>query len=192
MEIAPLTAEQKQLIENNWQDIKSYTNYLWDRQFRVLYEKVRLEKEDFAGLSYQVICECAKTYSQSKSAFPTFVKNAVERKAKTLVTEMNREKRMGYTYAKSLNEPVIYKGEDIEFGDTIPAGEKSEDTGNLVGICSYLSKLSVTQIKILLLIELGFNKSDIKTGLKLSNKELNDAFKCMQNFNKTILLKGVN
>jgi len=185
-----LTKEQKQIIEENWEELNRYINYLWNAEFKALYHRVKLDYDDFLEISYVAMCECSKRYIADKAAFTTYVKNAVVRKGKKLVEEMNRDKRWAYTYARSFSEPVRAGDESVELGYTIACNEDDENTGNVISVCNYLSRLSTTQVKILLLAVMGYDRDEMKIGLLLTDRQIIDAYKSMQLIEKTILLKG--
>ena len=149
----------------------------------------------FYGIATDVFIQVLDTYDESQS-FDTYLYSCLDRKIKTGMTHLNRQKRQADRMSVSLDTPI---GEDetSTIADVVSSNinvEKEiieEETDENVEI--FLASLSNLQRKIIELKMKDCTSEEIKQRLNISDREYNSAMKSIQiNENLSLFVKNIN
>ena len=170
------------LLENNWELIKErVVDKLWQYKFKSMYEKCKLDKDDFDSLANVVLTKAFKDdYNQNFSNIFTYATNVLDRKAKSELTYYHREKRWCGIPELSMQQ-MISNDEDIAIEDTICF---VEENGINPLTQRYLDSLPAMQRRVAELIMSGYDNVFIKSSLGLSDDRFNMIFRRMKSEEK--------
>lgn len=173
------------------------------------------DHDDFYSLAAEVCWKCEEEYDPDKGVpFEPFFRGRLSNKIKTMITARNRDKRTMKIEVIDEDTGKIRKipipdvridapiGEDdgVTIADTIPS---KFDTNNYMEencfdernekVEKYLSSLPELPKKIATLIMAGYNKDDIKSKLRLSDKQFQNSWEILNSYErKRILFENNN
>lgn len=179
-----------ELLGANWTAIvNKVVKPLWNNEFKVMYEAVKLDYDDFESLAGYELTRAFKTFTAERSNLFTYATNVIRNKARTELRNYgSRDCRKTLGYASSLNIPID-EDDDVELIDTIPDNSKEKDKSlskNRVG--GFIGKLSNCQLRILILQLLEFETDEIVEILDISKSKYNDAIKGIKSYEKSRIL----
>lgn len=177
------------------------------KKFGGIYQK---DYDDFYSLANEEFFHALNDYNGS-GAFEGFLYFRLERKIKSLITKRNRQKRADvrvitkedgtvekiFNRTLSLEEPVNGEGESITYGDIIKDDhnmlteclEQNDSVLDDENLQLYMDTLTENQRKVAALIMEGYDESEIKRDLHMSNQMYNKIMSGMKAFERTIYLK---
>lgn len=193
------------IIESN-SIIEQKLNFYYKDNARQLHKKVdrilrkfggisNKDIDDFYSIANEVFTDVLRRYDKSQS-FDTFLSSCLLNKIKTEMTARNREKRKSDRLSISIDTPI---GEDgnMTIGDTLQSDFNIENELEIEeyfeeNTISYLDSLSKTQRKIANMLISGELPSNIKSKLKLTDKQYDNHLQHMRCFEKASILKRNN
>lgn len=151
------------------------------------------DMDDFCSLANEVFVDVMKRYDGSQS-FDGFLYSCLSNKIKTEITRRNREKRRADRMSISIDTP-IGDSENSTLGDTIADDfeierdlfEENED-GYSKRMLLYLSRLSNLQKKVLQLNIAGYQPSEIRKKLHISEKQYADSYAAIRSYRNVSVL----
>ena len=179
-----------ELLGANWTAIvNKVVKPLWNNEFKVMYEAVKLDYDDFESLAGYELTRAFKTFTAERSNLFTYATNVIRNKARTELRNYgSRDCRKALGSASSLNTPLDDEDE-TEIIDTIVADENERDdelTEKRVG--GFIKKLSNHQLRVLMLQILEFSPDEIIETLDKTRAKYNDCIKGMQRYDIAKLL----
>lgn len=162
------------------------------------------EYDDFYSIASMVVWDCEKKFDNKKvktKKFKSFLSGCIHNKIKTHVTYMNRNKRImkdekgNPIHNSSLDTPI---GEDeLDLKDMIASDFRMEDEADVdlsyrECVSNYLKILSPIQRNIADMIMEGFNSSQIKEKLNLTDKQYENHMKYLRCDKNTSILTRTN
>lgn len=185
---------------DNNKELKKIVNPILFGKFGWISQK---DYDDFYSIATQVVWDCEKKFISEKvktKKFKSFLSTCIHNKIKTHLTYMNRDKRCmkdgegNPIYDISIDAPTE---DGIDLCEKIESNIRIEDDLDMYENCSentmsYLSILSPTQKKIANLIMLGYEFTDIKERLDLTDKQFENHIKHMRCEKNSSLLKKEN
>lgn len=177
-------AKQQELLEkycNN--EMKNLKQLCYPMLIKV---KGIMEKDydDFYGIALEVLADSVLRYDETKNCqFETFLIGNIRRKFNTEIRDRTRLKCIPIKQIESFDALVCENG--IPVSETIP--DKFNIYEELFGedlsgtkVEKYLSKLSILQRKIVLLLAEGYMAKEIKEKLHITNKMYADNLQSIQ------------
>ena len=182
--------KEKLLLEENWQKIKERVIIpLWHGKFKSMYERAKLDYDDFESLAEIELCGAIKSFNPDKSNILTYATRVITQKAMTELRNCTRrDKRKALHVAESIealeNAENIFCNtiDEYLFGFGAPKDVLSEKMDK------YLGKLSKLQKQVLFAMSEGYSNEEIKRILRLTSKELSDACTALRSYRNTSLL----
>ena len=140
--------------------------------------------DDVYSIGEIVVWQCEEKYDETKNKdFNKWLKFCLERKIKTYITHINREKRSnkdktGKRIADiSIDTPINENGDYL--GDIL-VGETDIGYCDSDAVTEYLSTLSTDAKKVLKLLVEGYNKREIREKLGYSERRVSDLIRFMK------------
>lgn len=179
------------ILEERWGDInKKVIEPLWKYKFQDMYERAKLDEQDFISLAGMELTKAFETYNPDESSIYTYAYNVLYKKGLSELRNCTRrEKRKALYLSESLNVPVD-ESSDIEVIDTIEA--KSNEEHSLLSesrVGAFVNRLTNLQLKILILKLLNFKEEDISDMLATSKFRIRDALRELKCGNNAQTLK---
>lgn len=179
------------VLEEKWDEItKKVIEPLWKYKFQDMYEKAKLDEQDFMSLAGVELTKAFETYNPDESSAYTYAYNVLYKKGLSEIRNCTRrEKRMALYLSESLNVPVA-ESSDEEIIDTIE--DKSNEEYSLLSesrVGAFVNCLTNLQLKILILKLLNFKEEDISDMLATSQFRIRDALRELKCGNNTQTLK---
>lgn len=160
------------ILQENWIEIrKEVILPLWIKKFKGMYENAKLDYDDFESLAAYELTKTIKHFDSQKSNLFTYATNVIQKKAMTELRDCTqRDVRKALYVSDSVNAI------DKNIIENIPCHDTKADQAPLSEkMVQYLNRLSCLQKQILFLMSIGFDKSEIKIVLKITEKDLMDA-----------------
>ncbi len=176
MQRRKLTTEERQLITKYDKQINSNINYLWNNKFKPLFSALRIDYDEFKGISYLIICQNVPNWDGDQSSFMTFCNMVLQRKLNTYATAQNRQKRAAQTYAESIYQRVSDDNE-TELVDLV------EDEGSEINESSIVVERVLNSLfykkerKVFKYFLDGYAMSDIARIMRMSEKTVSSLIK---------------
>ena len=182
--------EEKILLEENWQKIKDKVILpLWHGKFKSMYERAKLDYDDFESLAEIELCSAVKSFNPNKSNIFTYATRVITKKAITELRDCTRrDKRKALYVAESMdaleNAENLFCStiEEYLFGFGLSKDALSEKMDK------YLGRLSKLQKQVLFAMSEGYSNEEIKRILRITSKELSDACTALRSYRNTSLL----
>ena len=154
-------------LETNWQKIrKKVVIPLWNGKFKSMYENAKMDYDDFESLAAIELTKAMKSFNPEKSNLFTYATNVICRKAMTEIRNCTQRDVRKALYVSdsvdALDKSVI---ENISYQSI---EEKSELSQLRVG--NFINVLNNNQLRVLILILLGFDNDDMPDMLNISSK----------------------
>lgn len=93
------------LLQENWDKIRGKVILpLWNGKFKNMYEKAKLDYDDFESLAGLELTKAMGTFNPQKSNLFTYTTTVLQRKAKTELTFYHRERRARDIEAESISK----------------------------------------------------------------------------------------
>lgn len=167
---------------NNNKELKKLVNKILISNFGWVASS---EYDDFYSLAAQVIWSCEQNFSNDKNtSFNTYLISCLIRKIKTRITYMNRDKRKQKDIEGNLIADISYD-ELINDGvtpDTLIIYEDDDTEEYSEKMTRYLSRLSSTQKRVLMLKADGYLPAEIKSIVKISDKQYSDCIAAITSY----------
>ncbi len=152
-----------------------------------------VDYEDFYSLANEVFADVLRRYDKSQS-FDVFLYSCLSNRFKTEMTRQNRQKRQADMRSVSLDMPVADE-EDSTLGDFIADKFSIEnevfeerEEGYSKRMQLYLSQLSGLQKRVLKLIVTGYSPREIKTKLRISDRQYSDCNAAIHSYRNVSVL----
>lgn len=184
--------KNQKLLEENWINIqKRVIDPLWNFKFKSMYLSAKLDKDDFESLAHEELTKAFESYSSDDSSVITYAFNILSKKCLTELRNCTqRDKRKALHVATSLNAPAGEE-KDIELGDTLEYPQEADGISLLTEkrVKNFINSLSNIQLRIMVLLLLDFDKSEISNMLEIPNNRFKDAFKELSSIKTIDILK---
>lgn len=180
--------------DNENKELKKIVNPILMRRFAWIPKK---DYDDFYSIASEVVWDCEQKFDGKKvktKKFKSFVSTCIHNKVKSLITHMNRDKRMvkdenGNPLHNSSLDAPINDEDNATLGDYIDGefcveDEVLGDSNERVECC--LDALPNTQRKIIELKMRGISVEEVKQHLNLSNSEYENHMKAIKE-NRTVI-----
>lgn len=147
-----------------------------------------VNRDDFVSLAHEIIVKAMYDYDFIQD-FDGYIYSCLEKKFKTEMTRLNRQKRQADKMALSLDTPIGNDDENSTLGEMITDNltiekdffEEREDTYS-EEMNRYLSRLSTLQKEVLRLISIGFTPNEILEELHINKKLYEDCYKAIHSY----------
>ena len=176
--------EQNSILESNWKNIKKRVILpLWHGKFKSMYEKVKLDYDDFESLAGYELSKAMDGFNPEKSNLYTYATRVVSKKALSELRNCTqRDKRK-----------ALYTSESIDTPDSTalkkPIEEKQEASElSELRVGNFISSLNNNQLRILILTLLDFDVSDMPNMLNMSNQTMQSIVNSLKDANLTRVL----
>lgn len=161
------------LLSEKWNDIEKVVIVpLWKRKYQKLYEKVKLDFDDFESLAGLELTKAFQNYDESASNIFTYSTMVLSRKALAEYQSRNRQKRFADSYAESLSQKISENSEttleDIIGDLTTDESEDIEIEEAISAICKVVTK--TRERKIIELASKGYDDEKIAEILHIDVK----------------------
>lgn len=161
------------LLSEKWNDIEKVVIVpLWKRKYQKLYEKVKLDFDDFESLAGLELTKAFQNYDESASNIFTYSTMVLSRKALAEYQSRNRQKRFADSYAESLSQKISENSEttleDIVEDLTTDESEDIEIEEAISAICKVVTK--TRERKIIELASKGYDDEKIAEILHIDVK----------------------
>lgn len=161
------------LLSEKWNDIEKVVIVpLWKRKYQKLYEKVKLDFDDFESLAGLELTKAFQNYDESASNIFTYSTMVLSRKALAEYQSRNRQKRFADSYAESLSQKISENSEttleDIIGDLTTDESEDIEIKEAISAICKVVTK--TRERKIIELASKGYDDEKIAEILHIDVK----------------------
>lgn len=161
------------LLSEKWNDIEKVVIVpLWKRKYQKLYEKVKLDFDDFESLAGLELTKAFQNYDESASNIFTYSTMVLSRKALAEYQSRNRQKRFADSYAESLSQKISENSEttleDIIGDLTTDENEDIEIKEAISAICKVVTK--TRERKIIELASKGYDDEKIAEILHIDVK----------------------
>lgn len=172
------------IIEENWSKIKKRVIVpLWNGKFKSMYEKIKMDYDDFESLAGLELSKAINTFDPEKSNIFTFATRVITQKAKTELRNCTqRDKRRALYIAESIdvpNSPAVNK----------PVEEKQEMSElSELRVGNFINSLNNNQLRILILSLLDFDTTDIPNMLNMSNQTMRSILSSLKDADLTRIL----
>lgn len=172
-------------LEENWEKIKSNVVIpLWNRKFKSMYEKNRMDFNDFESLAAIELTKAIKKFNPDKSNIFTYATNVINKKA---TTELRNCTQRDIRKASHISQSVDAMDKSII--ENIPcqeAEEKSELSEIRIG--NFVNSLNNNQLRVLILNLLEFDIADMPDMLNISSRTVSQIFNSLKNTDITRVL----
>ena len=161
------------LLSEKWNDIEKVVIVpLWKRKYQKLYEKVKLDFDDFESLAGLELTKAFQNYDERASNIFTYSTMVLSRKALAEYQSRNRQKRFADSYAESLSQKISENSEttleDIVEDLTTGESEDIEIEEAISAICKVVTK--TRERKIIELASKGYDDEKIAEILHIDVK----------------------
>ena len=174
--------------ENN-KELKKIIDPILFKHFSWIPQK---DFDDFYSIGAKVVWDCERRFDEKhEKSFENFLIPCIHNKIKQHVTYMNRDKRMQKDEKGNPIHPIstdkrINDEDETTIGEYLKADyEVENDVEELKkedNVEKYLKNLSIVQRKIVTLKIEGYDSSEIRKKLNLSNTEFNSNWKTITSF----------
>lgn len=151
------------------------------------------DRDDFYSLANEVFVDVMRRYDHTQS-FETFLYSCLLNRMRTEMSRRNCIKRKIDRMAVSIDMPIGDE-EDATLADLIPDHFsvemevlEREGVNYSTRMLSYLSRLSGLQREVLRLQSAGYLPSEIKGGLKISEKQYTDCCAAIHSYRNVLVL----
>lgn len=157
-----------ELLKDNWLNIKQKVILpLWNAKFKSMYEKIKMDYNDFESLAGIELTKAISGFNPEKSNLYTFATNVINKKATTELRDCTRRDVRKALYVAdsvdALENSII---------ENIPSRELCHENTELseLRVGNFVNSLNNNQLRVLILTLLDFQVSDIPHMLNISNK----------------------
>lgn len=168
-------------LEENWSRIqKKVILPLWIGRFKPMYERAKLDYDDFESLAGLELSKAMAGFDSNRSNICTYATNIITKKAMTELRNCTqRDKRK-----------VLHSAESIDSLDASVAIFEMEEAKDVLSekMNKYLSRLSKLQKRVLFAISEGYSNDEIRRRFGISAKELSDVCAALRSYRNTSLL----
>ena len=178
------------LLSENWNGIRNRVILpLWNGKFKGMYEKAKLDYDDFESLAGLELSKAIKYFNPEKSNIYTYSTRVISKKA---VTELRnctqRDKRKALHVAESIDKPADESTKSII--DNIPCEDNKNQTSELteLRVGNFITSLNNDQLRVLILSLLEFDASDMSSMLNISNKTAQNIIRSLKDSDLTRIL----
>lgn len=180
----------KELLDKNWDQIlRKVIKPLWEIEFRHMYEKNKMDEDDFISLAGLELTKAFQNYNPEKSNVCTYAKNVLSKKAMTELRDCTkRDKRKVNCMSSSLNQPFSTDSDTEMIFTIADTTTEIDDEYSELRVGRFVNALSNQQLRVLILELLDFNVSDMPHMLNISKKTMNDILKGLKNSDLTRVL----
>lgn len=152
-----------------------------------------VNRDDFVSLAHEIIVKAMYDYDFIQD-FDGYIYSCLEKKFKTEMTRLNRQKRQADKLALSLETPIGNEEggtlEDIVASKSTIEKDVFEDKeeGYSKEMKQYLGRLSKLQKEVLRLISIGYMPSEILEELHINQKLYNDCYNAIHSYKNISIL----
>lgn len=161
------------VLDKHWNDIINRVIVpLWNGKFKGMYEKAKLDYDDFESLAGFEMSKAIKNYNPEKANLFTYATRVISQKALTELRNCTqRDKRKTLHVSESIDVPA----EDDSartIADTIPYNDKKEEISELseLRVGNFINALNNDQLRVLALSLLDFGAQDISQTLNMPDR----------------------
>lgn len=180
------------LLEKNWENIKKKVIIpLWNSKFKTMYERIKLDYNDFESLAGVEMSKAMSNFDLEKSNLFTYATNIINKKAMTELRNCTqRDVRKALYISDSvdaLDKSIIENIPCNNIEDYIESIDLPEEIYSEKMI-KYLNRLSKLQQKILFALSEGYTNEEIIIKFKLTATEMADAYKAIKSYRNVSVL----
>lgn len=174
-------------LEANWQKIrKKIIVPLWNGKFKSMYERAKMDYDDFESLAAIELTKAMKTFNPAKSNLFTYATNVINKKAMTELRDCTQRDVRKTLYISdsvdaldnSIVDNLTYDNNSSDFLED----ELSEK------MVKYLNRLSKLQREILYALADGYTTNEIVIKLNISQKEMFNACEAIKAYRNVSIL----
>ena len=177
--------------ENECRELNKIINNILQKRFGWVLQK---DYDDFYDIGLQVVWKCETSFDETKGAtFHTYLIGCLDRKIKTYVTRMNRQKRsLRDEKGKILHdislENLVNAESGVKLEDLLTETKRVDANEYSENFERYLNNLNKPQRMIATLLIRGYNTQEIKDKLKMSSKDYQINFNALKRYENISLL----
>ena len=179
-----LLEDKMNLLEGNWSQIKKKVILpLWNGKFKTMYERVKLDYDDFESLAGIELTKAIKTFDPEMSNLFTYSTKVITQKATTELRDCTqRDKRKALHIAESVD--AMERPEDIPYNYDFETHEDAVSDK----MKRYLDKLSKLQREVLFAISDGYTNEEIIVRFKITTKEMTEICSAIKSYRNISIL----
>ena len=179
-----LLEDKMVLLEESWDQIKKKVILpLWNGKFKTMYERVKLDYDDFESLAGIELTKAIKTFDSEMSNLFTYSTKVVTQKATTELRDCTqRDKRKALYVAESVDA--------LERPEEIPCDCDFETPEDAVSekMKKYLDRLSKLQREVLFAISDGYTNEEIIARFKITTKDMTEICSAIKSYRNISIL----
>lgn len=164
-----------ELLGKHWEGIKTKViKPLWQYRYKELFKNIKLDYDDFESLAGEELTKAFVKYNPEESNVFTYSQMVLNKKAKTYIRDMKREKRIIDTVATSIYNTI--GDSDTLYEDFIEDISETQNFDNKIDeeIMIVVNKmLKPKEVKIINMSITGFDDRNIANSLNTTVKDIN-------------------
>ena len=179
------------MLEKNWNEIRTRVILpLWNGKFKKMYEKIKMDYDDFESLAGIELTKAMKNFDGEKSNIYTYSTRVITKKAMTELRDCTqRDKRKTLFISDSIDRNS-YDESSRTIVDNIPYEDGKTETSELseLRVGHFINSLDNNQLRILVLSLLDFDITDMPHMLNISNKMVQNIMHSLKDTDLTRVL----
>ena len=185
-----LLEENMILLGENWKKIQNKVVFpLWNGKFKSMYEKAKLDYNDFESLAGLELSKAMSTFNPKKSNLFTYATTVITQKALTELRNCTqRDKRKALHVAESVDALDEQGNTTLNIVDKYLADSDTSKDVLSDKMTAYLNRLSNLQRRILFMMSEGYSNDEIRRFLDITAREMSDACAALKSYRNVSLL----
>jgi RNA polymerase sigma factor (sigma-70 family) len=172
-------------LESNWKQIKEKVVIpLWNKKYKSMYEKIKMDFDDFESLAAIELTKAMKSFNPDKSNLFTYATNVINKKA---TTELRNCTKRDVRKASHISHSVDAMDRSIIENIPCPEAEERSELSEL-RVGNFINSLNNNQLRVLILNLLEFDVSDMSDMLNISNRTVTQIFNSLKDADLTRVL----
>lgn len=172
-------------LESNWKQIKEKVVIpLWNKKYKSMYEKIKMDFDDFESLAAIELTKAMKSFNPDKSNLLTYATNVINKKA---TTELRNCTKRDVRKASHISHSVDAMDRSIIENIPCPEAEERSELSEL-RVGNFINSLNNNQLRVLILNLLEFDVSDMSDMLNISNRTVTQIFNSLKDADLTRVL----
>lgn len=172
-------------LESNWKQIKEKVIIpLWNRKYKSMYEKIKMDFDDFESLAAIELTKAMKSFNPDKSNLFTYATNVINKKA---TTELRNCTKRDVRKASHISHSVDAMDRSVIENIPCPEAEERSELSEL-RVGNFINSLNNNQLRVLILNLLEFDVSDMSDMLNISNRTVTQIFNSLKDADLTRVL----
>lgn len=172
-------------LESNWKQIRSRVIIpLWNKKYKSMYEKIKMDFDDFESLAAVELTKAMKSFDPDKSNLFTYATNVINKKA---TTELRNCTKRDVRKASHISHSVDAMDRSVIENIPCPEAEERSELSE-IRVGNFINSLNNNQLRVLILNLLEFDVSDMSDMLNISSRTITQIFNSLKDTDLTRVL----